>query len=214
MACSCGLAKEEEPIAVGGQLRHAALPLRTRRLRGQSAEHREFRGFCTEIDNVRRSACLLFPALPSAGRRQRGRYGHREAPRSSLSRHPRSENGAMRPAGRPRSFRREAQKTGRPVVAHDLQDPGAVENVDQFVLGMGLPMAGACPRGHAEKEHAVAVTRPVGPRLPCAWQASPASVSPRDIVSFAASALRSMMVGIMPSMRFTPAHCRATIWWR
>src|SRR5262249_28289077 len=46
---------------------------------------------------------------------------------------------------------------GWPVVAYDLERPGALENVDQLVLGMGLPMARAGSRRRTEKEEAVAV---------------------------------------------------------
>src|SRR5262249_9821071 len=47
---------------------------------------------------------------------------------------------------------------GRSVVAHDLQSPRAVENVDELVLGMGLPMAPMTwARGRAEEEDSTAV---------------------------------------------------------
>src|SRR5260370_20710152 len=55
-ACSRGRTKNEDPVAVSTQARHAAFALRGRRLRGDFADRREFLGFCVEIDDGGRLA--------------------------------------------------------------------------------------------------------------------------------------------------------------
>ena len=84
------------------------------------------------------------------------------------------------------------RKRLRPVLSDDVESRRSVENVNQLVLGMGLPMA--CPRGLAKKQESVTVTSQL---RGAAFVVS--GVCPRNIVSFADSASRSMMVSIRSS---------------
>ena len=49
----------------------------------------------------------------------------------------------------------ELERLGRPVVAHDVQNLRAVENVNKLVLGMVFPVA--CPRVLTGKEDTLTV---------------------------------------------------------
>src|SRR5215469_18046345 len=132
-------------IGVGRQSCGAALALRHRRLRGSAAEHRELREFRGEIDNAGRSAWhyplwLCRPRVidieldvVAGKRRAPGRPALRGAkPMPRALRNDSDHSGA------------ELERLGRPLVAHDVEDLRAVENVYHLVLGMVFPVA--CPR--------------------------------------------------------------------
>src|SRR5262245_47251681 len=156
------LGRQQETVAVGRQFRDAAVAIRCRRL-GSPPDHRQRREFSTEIDDAWRSVCKS--ALP--GRRGHVwsrvgdieltmRTGNHGAPHQSETLGVKAVPCPLRDDGDRSGAKLE--RLGRSVVAHDLQGPRAVENVDEFVLGMGLPMAPMTwARGRAEEEESTAV---------------------------------------------------------
>ena len=94
-------------------------------------------------------------ACSSGGHRHRDQYAHRGSSRSSWSCHPRSENGAIRPVERWRSFRRRAQRIAARPLRRCRESPLRRERKPARPR-VGLPMA--CPGGLAKKQDPVAVT--------------------------------------------------------
>src|SRR5215469_604530 len=147
---------EQAAVSIGSQSSAAALSVRDRRLRGPAAEHRQLLEFRVEIDDAGRSArhdplWLCRPRVVDieldvvAGKRRApGRPALRRAkavPRALW--HDRDHSGA------------NLEGLRRTVVADNVEDLHAVENVNQLVLGMIFPMA--CPRVLAGEEDTVAV---------------------------------------------------------
>jgi len=109
MAFAGGFAESEKPVAEGRQLGGATRTLSERRLRGQPAEHREFRDLGIEIDDARRPHRIAHVEI---GRARPGVVdieidmvaGDHRADRGLAIRG--TKNGAMRPGEQRRSFRR------------------------------------------------------------------------------------------------------------
>src|ERR1700726_3975002 len=150
------LGGEKGAVAIGSQSSAASLSIRHRRLRGPSTEHRQLRELGIEIDDAGCSAWhhSLWFRRPRVGDIMLDVVaGKRRAPGRPALCGAKAVPCALWDDGDHSGA--ELERLGRPVVADDVEDRRAVENVYQLVLGMVFPVA--CPRVLTGEEDTVTV---------------------------------------------------------
>src|ERR1700730_9622321 len=143
-------------IAVRRQTCAAALAIRYRRLRGPSTEHRQLRELGAELDDAGCSAwhhSLWFRRPRVVDIMLDVVAGKRRAPGCPALCGAKAVPGALWNDSDHSGA--ELERLGRSVVAHDVEDLRAIENVYQLVLGMVFPVV--CPRVLTGEEDTVAI---------------------------------------------------------